>query len=54
MDGSSFHRMLQKATYVPVLRRWEGFEMMGVEALFSGTRPIVYDALIATKPYRCV
>jgi hypothetical protein len=24
----------------------------GVEALFSGTRPIVYDALLETKPYR--
>lgn len=25
------------------LRKFEGFEIVGVEALFCGTRPIVYD-----------
>jgi hypothetical protein len=37
-----------------VLRRFEGFEMMGVEALFRrcGTRPVVYEAAVESKPYR--
>ena len=52
LGPDDFHQLLQQATYVPVLRRFEGFEMMGVEALFTGTRPIVYDAMIETKPYR--
>jgi hypothetical protein len=29
VDNAGFHQLLQQATYVPVLRRWEGFEMMG-------------------------
>jgi hypothetical protein len=52
LGSDEFRQLLQRATYVPVLRRFEGFEMMGVEALFTGTRPIVYDAMIETKPYR--
>jgi len=36
-------RMYQQARYVPALRKFEGFEMTAVEALFCGTRPIVYD-----------
>ena len=39
---------LQGARWVPVLRKFEGFEITGVEALFCGTRPIVYDL----PPYR--
>ncbi len=52
LDDAEFRSLLQTVTYVPVLRRFEGFEMMGVEALFSGTRPIVYEAQIESKPYR--
>lgn len=51
---NEFRDLLQTVTYVPVLRRSEGFEMMGVEALFSGTRPIVYETRIESKPYRWV
>ena len=34
---------LQNARYVAALRKFEGFELAAVEALFSGSRPIVYD-----------
>ncbi len=54
LDDHEFRSLLQSVTYVPVLRRSEGFEMMGVEALFSGTRPIVYETGIESKPYRWV
>lgn len=47
-----FSKLISEARYVVVLRKEEGFEMLGVEALFSGTRPVVYEAMIETKPYR--
>jgi hypothetical protein len=53
LSPQQFSHLLQTVTYVPVLRRMEGFELMGVEALFSGTRPVVYDTMVETKPYRC-
>lgn len=53
LSPQQFSHLLQTVTYVPVLRRMEGFELMGVEALFSGTRPVVYDTIVETKPYRC-
>ncbi len=34
---------LQAARYVVALRQFEGFELAGVEALFCGSRPLVYD-----------
>ena len=34
---------MREALYVPALRKFEGFEISGAEALFCGTRPIVYD-----------
>lgn len=34
---------LQAASYVSSLRKFEGFEIPGIEALFCGARPLVYD-----------
>ena len=34
---------MQRARYAAVLRKHEGFEMPGMEALFCGARPIVFD-----------
>lgn len=34
---------MQRAQYVSALRKFEGFEMVGIEALFCGARPLVYD-----------
>jgi hypothetical protein len=52
LEDAEFAALLRDASWVPVLRRWEGFEMMGVEALFSGTRPVVYDHELVSQPYR--
>ena len=41
-------REYQSAMYVPALRKFEGFELAGVEALFSGARAWLPDA-----PPRC-
>ena len=34
---------LQTAMFASALRKFEGFEMIGVEALFCGARPLVYS-----------
>jgi len=34
---------MQGARYAAVLRKHEGFEMPGIESIFCGARPIVYD-----------
>ncbi len=52
LNDEEFSKLISEARYVVVLRKAEGFEMLGVEALFSGTRPVVYEAMIETKPYR--
>lgn len=52
LADEEFSKLISEARYVVVLRKEEGFEMLGVEALFSGTRPVVYEAMIETKPYR--
>jgi hypothetical protein len=54
LHDAEFSTLIREARYVVVLRKEEGFEMLGVEALFSGTRPVVYEAMIETKPYRWV
>ena len=43
--------LLQGAQYVALLRSEEGFEIGGIEALFSGTRPILYDLPIYRNWY---
>jgi hypothetical protein len=40
---ATLRREMQGARYVAALRKFEGFELAGVEALFCGTRPLVYD-----------
>ena len=34
---------LQTSKYAAALRKFEGFEMIGIEALFCGARPLVYN-----------
>lgn len=41
-DDEFVHEM-QSAAYVSALRKTEGFELAGVEGLFCGARPLVYD-----------
>jgi hypothetical protein len=41
MNDSAFVGILNNTQYIPCLREIEGFEMMGVEGLFCGARPIV-------------
>jgi hypothetical protein len=41
MSDLAFVNMLNSTSYIPCLREIEGFEMMGVEGLFCGARPIV-------------
>lgn len=36
-------RELQTARFASALRKFEGFEMIGIEALLCGARPLVYD-----------
>lgn len=36
-------RELRTAAYASALRKFEGFELIGIEALFCGARPLVYD-----------
>ena len=52
LPDATFAPLLRYARYVAVLRREEGFEMMGVEALLSGTRPLVFDNELVSQPYR--
>ena len=41
-DAALVHE-LQTAKWASALRKFEGFEMVGIEALFCGARPLVYD-----------
>jgi len=43
---------LQAARYVSALRKFEGFEIPGIEALSVGTRPIIYDFIPGYAWYR--
>lgn len=43
MSEKGLVKVLNMAKYVACLRKVEGFELMGVEAMMCGTRPIVYD-----------
>ena len=43
MKDSDLMDVLNSTEYVSCLREHEGFEMLGVEGLFCGTRPIVFD-----------
>lgn len=43
MKDSDLADVLCSTEYVSCLRQHEGFEMLGVEGLFCGTRPIVFD-----------
>lgn len=43
MKDSDLADVLNSTQYVSCLRAYEGFEMLGVEGLFCGARPIVFD-----------
>mmetsp|Transcript_11850 Transcript_11850/g.26954 ORF Transcript_11850/g.26954 Transcript_11850/m.26954 type:complete len:456 (+) Transcript_11850:70-1437(+) len=43
ISEEDLHAELQATKYVSALRKFEGFEIPGIEALFSGARPIIYD-----------
>lgn len=43
LNDRDFNLMLNSCQYISCLRDIEGFEMMGVEGLFCGARPIVPD-----------
>jgi hypothetical protein len=41
MTDDKLRTTLNQTEYVPCLREYEGFELMGIEGLFCGARPIV-------------
>jgi hypothetical protein len=43
MSESRLVYLLNSVQYVPCLRKIEGFELMGIEGLMCGARPIVFD-----------
>ena len=51
ISDAALVREMQGARYVPVLRKFEGFEMGGIEGLFCGARPIVYRLPIYERWY---
>lgn len=43
VDDAEMVREMQSARYAAVLRKFEGFELPGIESIFCGARPIVWD-----------
>lgn len=43
VDDGEMVQELQRARFAAVMREFEGFEMPGIEALFCGARPVVFD-----------